>query len=92
MIGYLSLGRDTFDIKYAKQKINIISKVLTKLDYKIYEFEKLILSQNDADKAIKFFKNKECEKYIVILKAIIEKNSLTDYDNANLLPTNLKKG
>ena len=57
MIGYLSLGRDTFDIKYAKQKINIISKVLTKLDYKIYEFEKLILSQNDADKAIKFFKN-----------------------------------
>ena len=66
MIGYLSLGRDTFDIKYAKQKINIISKVLTKLDYKIYEFEKLILSQNDADKAIKFFKNKECKKYIVI--------------------------
>ena len=32
------------------------------------------------------------EKYIVILKAIIEKNSLTDFDKANLLPTNLKKG
>ena len=44
MIGYLSLGRDTFDIKYAKHKFNIISKVLTKVDQNIYEFEKLILS------------------------------------------------
>ena len=66
MIGYLSLGRDTFDIKYAKQKIYNISKILKKLDYKISEFDKLILSQNDADKAIKYFKNKECDKYIVI--------------------------
>ena len=37
MIGYLSLGRDTFDIKYAKQKIYNISKILKKLDYKISE-------------------------------------------------------
>ena len=66
MIGYLSLGRDTFDIKYAKQKIYNISKILKKLDYKISEFDKLILSQNDGDKAIKYFKNKECDKYIVI--------------------------
>ena len=39
MIGYLSLGRDTFDIKYAKQKIYNISKILKKLDYKISEFK-----------------------------------------------------
>ena len=48
MIGYLSLGRDTFDIKYAKQKIYNISKILKKLDYKISKFDKLILSQNDG--------------------------------------------
>jgi len=66
MIGYLSLGRDTFDINFAEQKINDISNILKKLDYKISKFEKLILSQNDADKAIKFFKNEKCEKYIVI--------------------------
>ena len=66
MIGYLSLGRDTFDINFAEQKINNISNILKKLDYKISKFEKLILSQNDADKAIKFFKNEKCEKYIVI--------------------------
>ena len=32
------------------------------------------------------------EKYVAILEAIIEKNSLDDFDNANLLPTKLKKG
>jgi len=32
------------------------------------------------------------EKYVAILNDIIEKNSLTDFDNADLLPTKLKKG
>ena len=32
------------------------------------------------------------EKYVVILDDIIEKNSLTDFDKANLLPTNLTTG
>ena len=32
------------------------------------------------------------EKYVVILESIINKNSLTDFDKAILLPTNLKKG
>ena len=30
------------------------------------------------------------EKYVAIIEDIIEKNSLTDFDNANLLPTKLK--
>jgi len=32
------------------------------------------------------------EKYVVILDDIIERNSLTDFDKANLLPIKLKKG
>ena len=32
------------------------------------------------------------EKYVAILEDIIEKNSLADFDNANLLPTKLKQG
>ena len=32
------------------------------------------------------------EKYVAILDDIIENNSLTDFDKANLLPTKLKKG
>ena len=32
------------------------------------------------------------EKYVSILENIIENNSLTDFDKANLLPTRLKKG
>ena len=32
------------------------------------------------------------KKYVTILEDIIENNSLTDFDNANLLPTKLKQG
>tara|TARA_B100000686_G_scaffold236053_1_gene243974 strand:+ start:980 stop:2188 length:1209 start_codon:yes stop_codon:yes gene_type:complete len=32
------------------------------------------------------------EKYVEILESIIERNSLTDFDKANLLPTKLKTG
>ena len=32
------------------------------------------------------------EKYVEIIEDIIEKNSLTDFDKANLLPTKLKQG
>jgi len=32
------------------------------------------------------------KKYVKILESIIENNSLTDFDRANLLPTKLKKG
>ena len=32
------------------------------------------------------------EKYVIIIEAIIEKNSLTDFDKAILLSTKLKKG
>jgi len=43
---------------------------------------------------IKYLKNYAAmgEEYVLIIKSIIEKNSLTDFDQANLLPTNLKKG
>ena len=43
---------------------------------------------------IKYLKNYSAigDKYVSIIKDIIEKNSLTDFDHANLLPTNLKKG
>ena len=32
------------------------------------------------------------EKYVTIIEGIIDNNSLTDFDKATLLPTNLKKG
>ena len=43
---------------------------------------------------VKYLKNYASigEKYVRILESIIENNSLTDFDRANLLPTKLKKG
>ena len=48
----------------------------------------------DGLKLAKYVKNYAAigEKYVEILEDIIERNSLTDFDKANLLPTKLKTG
>jgi len=48
----------------------------------------------DGLKLTKYLKNYASigEKYVTILESIIVKNSLTDFDKANLLPTKLKQG
>ena len=48
----------------------------------------------DGLKLTKYLKNYAAigEKYVAILEDIIERNSLTDFDKANLLPTKLKSG
>jgi len=48
----------------------------------------------DGLKLAKYVKNYAAigDKYVAILESIIERNSLTDFDKANLLPTNLRTG
>jgi Bax protein len=48
----------------------------------------------DGLELAKYLKNYAAigEKYVTIIEGIIENNSLTDFDKATLLPTNLKKG
>ena len=48
----------------------------------------------DGLELAKYLKNYAAigEKYVTIIEGVIENNSLTDFDKATLLPTNLKKG
>jgi len=64
------------------------------------EFREVRAQLRQEDKKIigldltKYIKNYAAigEKYVAIIEDIIERNSLTDFDKATLLPTNLKKG
>ena len=66
--------------------------------YKEFREVRAKLGQQDAQinglQLTKYLKNYAAikEKYVEILEDIIKRNSLTDFDKANLLPTNLKKG
>ena len=61
---------------------------------------KIVKSFSEKDERIngleltKYLKNYASigEKYVAILENIIDKNSLTDFDQADLLPTKLKQG
>ena len=64
---------------------------------KIPGVKRIIISEDKTINGLKltrYLKNYASigEKYVVILEDIIEKNSLTDFDKANLLPMKLKKG
>jgi len=66
--------------------------------YKEFRKVRALLRQNNEQitglALTKYLKNYAAigEKYVAIIADIIVKNSLTDFDKANLLPTNLKKG
>ena len=66
MIGCLSLGRETFDINFANEKIGLVEKRLKKLSYNIIFFEKLITNDEISEEALSFFKQKKCKKYLII--------------------------
>jgi Bax protein len=66
--------------------------------YKEFREERARIRENSEDinglKLTKYLKNYASigEKYVRILEDIIKKNSLTDFDKSNLLPTKLQKG
>ncbi len=66
--------------------------------YKEFREARAQLRQEDKTiiglELVKYIKNYAAigDKYVEILEDIIERNSLTDFDKATLLPTNLKKG
>ena len=66
--------------------------------YKDFREARARIRENSEDinglKLTKYLKNYASigEKYVRILEDIIQKNSLTDFDKSNLLPTKLKKG
>ena len=66
MIGCLSLGRETFDVNFANEKIDLVKKRLNKLSYNIIFFEKLITNDEISEEALSFFKQKKCKKYLII--------------------------
>ena len=66
MIGCLSLGRETFDVDFANEKIDSVEKKLKKLDPNILFFQKLITNDDIVKEALFFFKQNKCEKYLII--------------------------
>jgi len=70
-----------------RQAFQMYQRVKNSKDIKISNDKKII-----GLDLTKYLKNYAAigEKYVAILEDIIEKNSLTDIDNANLLPTKIK--
>ena len=66
MIGCLSLARETFDIKFANNKLLKTKKIIKKLNSNITFFDNLITNDNIGKDALKFFENNKCKKFIVI--------------------------
>ena len=93
MIGCLSLARETFDIKFANNKLVKTKNIIKKLNRNFIFFEDLITNDDIGKNALKFFEKNKCTKFIVLqstftdakfissfVKNIFMKNIKTDLD------------
>ena len=81
MIGCLSLGRETFDVNFANEKIDLVKKRLNKLSYNIIFFEKLITNDEISEEALSFFKQKKCKKYLIIQSTFTDSKFIKKFTN-----------
>ena len=74
MIGYLALARETFDVDFAESKFSKAKSILLSLSPNAIGFDKLVTNDEDADKALSFFKSHECEKFFFFKRHLLMQN------------------
>ena len=63
MIGYLALARETFDVEFAESKFSNAKSLLLSLSPSAIGFNELITNDEDASKALTFFKSNPVTKF-----------------------------
>ena len=71
MIGFFSLARETFDIKFAKKKLVETKKIINKLNSDITFFDNLITNDRVGKDALKYFENNK-SPYDLCVNRIME--------------------
>ena len=90
MIGCLKLGRETFDVNFANEKINLVEKRLNKLSNNIIFFEKLVTNDEISEEALSFFKQKKCKKYLIIQSTFTDSKFIKKFTKVFKKPIFLK--
>ena len=79
MIGYLALARETFDVEFAESKFSKAKSILLSLSPNAIGFDKLVTNDEDADKALSFFKSHECEKIFLFQTTFTDAKFLLNF-------------
>ena len=79
MIGCLSLARETFDIKFANNKLVKTKNIIKKLNSNFVFFENLITNGNIGKDALKFFENNKCTKFIVLQSTFTDAKFISSF-------------
>ena len=79
MIGCFSLARETFDIEFAKKKLAKAKRIIKKLNNNIVFFDDLITNDQIGEKAIEYFANIKCTKFIVIQSTFTDAKFISSF-------------
>ena len=79
MIGCFSLARETFDIEFAKKKIAKAKRIIKKLNDNLVFFDDLITNDQIGEKAIEYFANIKCTKFIVIQSTFTDAKFISSF-------------
>ena len=79
MIGCLSLARETFDIKFANNKLVKTKNIIKKLNRNFIFFEDLITNDDIGKNALKFFEKNKCTKFIVLQSTFTDAKFISSF-------------
>ena len=79
MIGCLSLARETFDIKFANNKLVKTKNIIKKLNRNFIFFENLIINDDIGKNALKFFEKNKCTKFIVLQSTFTDAKFISSF-------------
>ena len=79
MIGCLSLARETFDIKFANNKLVKTKNIIKKLNRNFIFFEDLIINDDIGKNALKFFEKNKCTKFIVLQSTFTDAKFISSF-------------
>ena len=79
MIGCLSLARETFDIKFASNKLVKTKNIIKKLNSKFVFFDDLITNDHVGNDALKFFEKNKCTKFVVLQSTFTDAKFISSF-------------
>jgi len=79
MIGYLALARETFDVEFAESKFSNAKSLLLSLSPSAIGFNELITNDEDASKALTFFKSNPCDKIFLFQTTFTDAKFLLNF-------------
>ena len=88
-VGILPLGRPTFDVAFANQKLTAMQAALSKLDATIFGSPTLLMDSDETARAVEALKAENIDKLLVLQVTFTDAAAIVAASNALQVPLSI---